>query len=142
MSRSFKPKPSIIHEKFGDETIIVNLDSGSYYSAQAVASVVWGFVVDGVSEADILRRIKAEFAGNGDAISSGTTEFLDQLVAESLVDFEDIADRTGEHAAGVPDKIFSTPVLQKYTDMEEMLLLDPIHEVDEHGWPSANRPPD
>jgi len=27
--------------------------------------------------------------------------------------------------------------LQKYTDMEELLQLDPIHEVDKFGWPSA-----
>jgi hypothetical protein len=26
-------------------------------------------------------------------------------------------------------------VLQKYTDMADLLLLDPIHEVDEQGWP-------
>jgi len=141
MTRTFKPKPSIVHEKFGDETIIVNLDSGSYYSIQAVASVIWGFVVDGVSEADILRRIKAEFAGSGDAISSGTTEFLDRLVAESLVNVEDMADGVGEHEAGVPDKVFSVPVLQKYTDLDEMLLLDPIHEVDEQGWPTVRKSP-
>jgi hypothetical protein len=35
---------------------------------------------------------------------------------------------------------FVTPCLQKYTDMEELLLIDPIHEIDEVGWPSA-RPP-
>ena len=34
MIRSFKLKPSTVHERFGDETVILNLDSGSYYSAQ------------------------------------------------------------------------------------------------------------
>jgi hypothetical protein len=31
---------------------------------------------------------------------------------------------------------FEIPALEKYTDMEELLLLDPIHEVDETGWPN------
>jgi hypothetical protein len=31
---------------------------------------------------------------------------------------------------------FSRPILTKYTDMKELLLLDPIHEVDETGWPN------
>ena len=31
---------------------------------------------------------------------------------------------------------FEKPVLQKHTDMQELLLLDPIHEIDEKGWPS------
>ena len=29
------------------------------------------------------------------------------------------------------------PVLEKYTDMQELLLLDPIHDVEEAGWPKA-----
>jgi hypothetical protein len=27
------------------------------------------------------------------------------------------------------------PVLERYTDMQELLFLDPIHDVDESGWP-------
>ena len=34
---------------------------------------------------------------------------------------------------------FTNPVLEKFTDMAELLLLDPIHEVDDSGWP--NKPP-
>ena len=30
---------------------------------------------------------------------------------------------------------YSPPVLNSYTDMEELLLLDPIHDVDQAGWP-------
>ena len=31
---------------------------------------------------------------------------------------------------------FDEPVLHKYEDMKDMLLLDPIHDVDdEAGWP-------
>ena len=89
--------------------------------------------------------MRAEYAGNGDEIASATAKFLDQLVAESLVELDDIVDGGGAPAmAGAPNKskAFSLPLLQKYTDMEEMLLLDPIHEVDEHGWPSARRAPD
>jgi hypothetical protein len=32
---------------------------------------------------------------------------------------------------------FEPPTLEHYTDMEYFLLLDPIHEVDESGWPHA-----
>ena len=30
---------------------------------------------------------------------------------------------------------YSKPILQKYTNMADLLLLNPIHEVDEQGWP-------
>ena len=32
---------------------------------------------------------------------------------------------------------FQSPEIQKFTDMEDLLLIDPIHEVDEEaGWPN------
>jgi Coenzyme PQQ synthesis protein D (PqqD) len=142
--RSFKLNPSTVHERFGDETVILNLDSGSYYSAQGTGTAIWSLVSEGASDALILQRMRAEYAGNGDEIARATAKFLDQLVMESLVEPENIANGGGGQppmTAGTPSKAeaFSLPLLQKYTDMEEMLLLDPIHEVDEHGWPSARR---
>ncbi len=36
---------------------------------------------------------------------------------------------------------FEAPILNRFTDMEEMLLLDPILYVDVSGWPEAMPPP-
>ena len=33
-----------------------------------------------------------------------------------------------------------SPNLEKHTDMAELILLDPVHEVDSMGWP--HRPED
>ena len=32
------------------------------------------------------------------------------------------------------------PRLRKYTDMQDLLLLDPIHEIDQSGWPNSANP--
>ena len=38
------------------------------------------------------------------------------------------------------NKPLAAPVLNKYSDMQDLLLLDPIHDVDEEaGWPT-NKP--
>jgi len=37
--------------------------------------------------------------------------------------------------------VFDAPVLHSYTDMQDVLLLDPIHDVDETGWPSSRNVP-
>ena len=147
MNRSFELKPSTVHERFGDETVILNLDSGSYYSAQGIGSIIWALISDGYSESNIVHRIRAAFSGNVDEVASATQRFLDQLIEEALVESHAAADGNSDagdsaHVAEASAQVFSAPVLQKYTDMEEMLLLDPIHEVDEHGWPSARRPAD
>ena len=30
---------------------------------------------------------------------------------------------------------FEMPTLEKYTDMQDLVLIDPVHQVDEAGWP-------
>jgi hypothetical protein len=32
---------------------------------------------------------------------------------------------------------FVAPRLERYTDMQEIILLDPVHKVDSQGWPHA-----
>ncbi len=39
--------------------------------------------------------------------------------------------------AGTPKPAFRRPVLEKFADMKDILQLDPIHEVDQLGWPIA-----
>jgi hypothetical protein len=143
MTRAFTIRPSTVFEKFDQETVILNLDSGSYFSAEGTASVIWGLVADGVTEAGIVDHLTNGFVGARGDIAASTGEFLNRLVEESLVD-QKPAPADERVVAGDrprPGQTFSPPVLQKYTDMEEMLLLDPIHEVDEHGWPNARKPP-
>jgi hypothetical protein len=35
---------------------------------------------------------------------------------------------------------FRVPVLNRYSDMADMLLLDPVHDVEESGWPVPKPP--
>jgi hypothetical protein len=37
---------------------------------------------------------------------------------------------------------YTKPVLNKYTDMQQLLLADPLHEVQEAGWPHTKPPGD
>ena len=41
------------------------------------------------------------------------------------------------HVLPEPQEGFVAPQLHKYTDMQELLLLDPIHDVDQEGWPAT-----
>jgi hypothetical protein len=68
---------------------------------------------------------------------------LDKLVSEELIVAIDSPTNDDAQAANVisgelVDKPrFEQPVLEKFTDMEDLLLLDPIHEVNlQSGWPN------
>jgi hypothetical protein len=63
---------------------------------------------------------------------------VEELVAESLIVPLSSAPTpaSGKTPAPVePGTPFVPPVLERYTDMQELLFLDPIHDVDESGWP-------
>ena len=65
--------------------------------------------------------------------SERTAAFLDALVAEGLVsDTPGTEKRTVEVALPAT---FTAPNLETFTDLQELLMLDPIHEVDAAGWP-------
>ena len=52
-----------------------------------------------------------------------------------------IALPAGEDEVPLSPMAFEKPVIEKFSDMQEMLLLDPIHEVSEMGWPNEAEKP-
>jgi hypothetical protein len=132
--------PTVSHETIDGEAVIINLDSGNYYSLTDAGSKIWSLIVAGHSVDDICRSIGDAYDGERSEIESGVQELLSLLQLESLV----VSADSGESAprariSPVSTKIerarFRGPVLQKYTDMQDLLLLDPIHDVDDMGWP-------
>lgn len=68
-------------------------------------------------------------------MSECVTRFIAELARLNLiVPAELTADLTAEIEVPASDE-FQPPALESYTDMQDLLLLDPIHEVDEMGWP-------
>ena len=64
----------------------------------------------------------------------GLDHFLAVLEEEALiVRSEDVM--TQALSLEQPLQDYEPPQLMKYTDMQELILLDPIHDVDEKGWP-------
>jgi hypothetical protein len=65
--------------------------------------------------------------------------FLAELCQEELVVLDASPNGTGadRHAGGSAQKRPYDPLqLHKFTDMEHLLLLDPVHDVDDQmGWP-------
>ena len=137
-------KPKVIHEVFDDEVVVVNLSSGSYYSLEKVGADIWGLVERGADESEIIEGIVQRYEGSREEIENAVNQLLTEFRQESLVvpfptnGSENIGALSAR--AEIDPKTertpFEAPVLHKYTDMEELLLLDPIHEVDETGWPS------
>lgn len=132
--------PGIISEVIGDEAVIVNLDSGAYYSVSGAGTEIWSVAQHGGTVAEAIQYVAGCYSGSEGDFVTAVTSFVQELHAEGLIRLQEPpqANRTTTFdapptAAGI--RPFVVPVLEKYTDMAELLLLDPVHEVTGAGWP-------
>jgi hypothetical protein len=138
--------PTVTHETIDGEAVIINLDSGNYYSLIEVGSFIWGLVEKGASANEVQNLLLQTYQGDATDIDRGVQELLAQLLQENLivpVDGSRTVDLNQELPSnnGHEKPLFNSPTLHKYSDMQELLLLDPIHDVDDAGWPKPNPEP-
>ncbi len=127
---------NIVHEDFGDEMVIVNLDTGKYYSFNPVGAAIWASLVSGNMIKNIVEATHKLYAGDQELIAQEVIQFLHQLQKEGLI-VPTIEGQTGEANTTISGEMgtYVSPGYEVFTDMEDLLLLDPIHDVDETGWP-------
>ena len=139
--------PKITHETIDGEAIVINLENGNYYSLEKIGAEVWNGIMAGLTQKEIVNHIVSQYIGKPAEIERAVTVLIEQLVQENLIG----PDTNQEHPRtrtevfpevsknGSAKTIFEAPALQKFDDMQDLLLLDPIHDVDETGWPHSNK---
>ena len=133
--------PQVISETVGGETIIVNLARGHYFSLQGTAVDVWQALERGEAVETIVVELEQRYEAGDSEIRAAVNKLLEDFLAAELV----IADGNSAPAAAVPlveaaaERVpFVTPSFTAFTDMQDIILLDPVHEVDTRGWPHAS----
>jgi hypothetical protein len=132
----FRIGPEIVHETVDGEVIAIDLADGSYYSLAGSGPVIWELLAHGVSEAEISTALAGRFEAEEAEISAAVSALLGQLRENGLI-VSEVGTETGAPVVVGPDEKapFEAPRLERYTDMKDYFLLDPIHEVDSAGWP-------
>ena len=132
--------PAVVSEIIDGEVVIMNLTSGNYYSSDNVGAVIWGWIDGAKTVRDIERLLSLRYDAGAEDITAALTAFFDRLIEERLV--REIAlipppavDSGHALNGAAGGERFVAPELHVYTDMQDLLLLDPIHDVDEAGWP-------
>ena len=128
----------VVHETIEGETIVIHLETGTYYSLQGTAVEIWSMLDHGWSEDEVVAELGRRYQAAESALAVSVREFTQELVGDELVVRRNGTGATGaEPIAGRRGEEFSPPRLEKYTDMQYFLLLDPVHEVEASGWPHA-----
>ncbi|PZF76152.1 hypothetical protein DK847_13150 [Aestuariivirga litoralis] len=130
-------EPDVVSEILDGEAVVIHLQSGTYYSLRDAALDVWQGLAAGWTADDIAACLADDAGVARESVAEPVADFVAQLVAEELVVPYATAGRDAARPFA-PRGVFAAPQLQKFTDMQEMLLIDPIHEVTEAGWPIKN----
>jgi len=127
--------PSVVSEVIDGEAVIVNMDNGNYYSIDDSGAFVWDAICGGANLPEIRGMVEKSYSKSDVDIDAIIRELLEQFLKEELlVEAGDQGTPIGEGMeASSFDCAFSAPELKKYTDMEELLLLDPIHDEGEEA---------
>lgn len=136
--------PNVIHETIEGEVILIDLKTGTYYSLRDAGATVWQAIAQGAGEDGIAAELRSRYEASEGEIHDAMRQLLGELEREGLVRADEA--EPGEvtppvsvnGAARLP---FAAPVLEKHTDMQDLILLDPVHEVGAEGWPHP-APPD
>jgi hypothetical protein len=126
-----KINSKVVSDRFDDEVVVVNLESGVYYSFRGAAVEIWTRVEAGAST----KSIHSRFVYSDPSQENKINLFIEFLTQENLV-------IPGEPEAGQGDSTddplsFTWLEFSKFEDMADLIMIDPIHEIDpKKGWPN------
>ena len=131
-----------MHETIDGETIIINVATGTYYSLDGVGSEIWRALELTASIDAIVDVLAGRYDAPRDTVAQATHALLDELQIEELVVPSEAngqrVDFTILEPIAPAGSAFKSPKLEKHTDMQDLILLDPVHEIDpQQGWPQT-----
>lgn len=135
--------PQIIHQTVDDEVVIVDLMSGSYFSLRGSAEVIWAAMERGDDRPAIIDAVASRYEADRHFLENAIDSFLAELRAlELVVEGSNAPAAAAELELGAEPPAervpFEAPVLERFDDLQDLILLDPVHEVtEEEGWPHA-----
>ena len=126
---------SISIERLNGEIIMISFESGDYFSCFGVGSDVLTLISQRASTAQIKKELFNKFQSEFqvDQVNSFIIECLNENIIilnshETNLDVE------------LPDDYdkskWNVPLLEKFSEYNDLLLIDPIHESSLEGWPN------
>jgi len=129
--------PAVVSETISGETIIMHHGTGHYFDTVGAGTALWEAIAGGGATAAMLTAVLAARRGaTADGARAAALGFVATLEQHDLVRALPAPAGMAAAVPGGSAEPFEAPVLGVHTDLADMLLLDPIHDVGEAGWPS------
>jgi hypothetical protein len=126
----------VLSENLDGETIIINFERGDYYSLNKSGSVLWSLIESKQNYNKIFDYFDSHFTAEPGVIVKSIEYNITFLKNDGLIlEQEGTSTSESSDAALESKELFEPISIIRFEDMQEMILADPIHDVDEIGWP-------
>jgi hypothetical protein len=141
--------PAVACQIMDGEAILIHFDRGDYFSVTGSGAFLLELLERGLPSAQLTHELSWSFELELERAQQVVNEFLAQLLDEALVVANvdapsapitpaiAVASAAGSNGALGARSPFEPPRLVKYSDLQDLLVLDPIHDVVLGGWPSG-----
>jgi hypothetical protein len=136
---TFRPSPGdVLIEVFGDEAVAVHLRTGAYYAFDPEVTRLWSLLERERVLAAVADSLMEDSGRDRGSVEDEVVRFAAYLASEQLAEFGHPLPESGGPGPA------EWPGITRFTDMADLLLLDPIHDIDldGDGWPivTSERP--
>jgi len=128
---------NISQERLDGEVVVISFNTGKYFSAKGTAADLFWLIENGIDQ-NLWPQILSENFKDFPSSGSGISEFIANGIAEELFlnsesPSQDVISLPSDYVRGN----WEIPKLIVFEDLQDLLLLDPIHDTSLEGWPSA-----
>ena len=128
----------VIFERFEEEVVAIQLGTGAYHRVSGCGVDAFALFASQPSADEMVEALAEHYEVSAESIAADVESWLRHLRDESLILQLAPQARSGSrprlpHTESHP--AYSPPLLQPFRDLQDLFLMDPVHDVGPLGWP-------
>ncbi|MEP6657137.1 MAG: PqqD family protein, partial [Betaproteobacteria bacterium] len=124
-----------VGEIIDGEVMVINLKTGVYYSITGAGALAWPMLIAGVTPREIGAGLARQYGVDVATVGHDVDAFIGRLAGEGILRARHTAADAFEPVAEPPPTAYPGFGFERFDDMRALLVIDPVHEVGDFGWP-------
>jgi hypothetical protein len=132
----------IAHQTVDGEVIAIDFVNGAYFSMRATAGEIWQMLASNVALDAVIALYQENSPLPAETLVTEIQAFVSELLAANLLRLNDAPGTVQPVLPAIvaQRKPYTPPQLEKFEDMADLIMLDPVHDVSDAGWPHIPKP--
>jgi hypothetical protein len=128
--------PRFVDETVDGEALIMDMVKGTYYSCVGPSAVAWNELKSGASATEVADLLASAYSVDRTTAVADVGRFVASLLDEEMM-VRDVGATDAASTTTVANShdAYITLGFERFTDLSDLILLDPVHDVGDAGWP-------